>query len=87
MCRPLFARTRALPFWIAILTFALTFPTLAQTDVTTSRVSGTVRAADNSPLPGVTVEAKNDSTGLVVTTVSRGDGFYRLHQFTSGVCL
>ena len=87
MCAPPFARWRALPFGIAVLAFALAFPTLAQTDVTTSRVSRTVRAADNSPLPGVTVEAKNDSTGLVVTTVSRGDGFCRLHQFTSGVCL
>ena len=45
------------------------------------------RALPYSPLPGVTVEAKNDSTRLVVTTVIRGDGFYRLHQFTSGVCL
>ena len=51
------------------------------------RALRTVRATDNSPLPGATVEAKNDSTGLVVTIVTRGDGFYRPHQFTSGVCL
>ena len=74
MSRTTSARWRALPIWIATLTLALALPALAQTDVTTSRVSGAVRDVDNSPLPGATVEATNLGTGLVQTAVTRNDG-------------
>lgn len=56
----------------------------AQTDVTTSRISGTVQSNDGSPLPGVTVEAKNTETGLAVVDVSDGNGFYRLLNLPTG---
>ncbi len=85
MCRTLFARWRALPTWIAILTLALALPALAQTDVTTSRISGSVRDADNSPLPGATVEARNLGTGLVSTAVTRNDGFYQIINLPTGM--
>jgi len=85
MCRPLFARTRALSFWIAILTLAFALPALAQTDVTTSRVSGTVRDVDNSALPGATVEARNLGTGLTSTAVTRSDGFYQVINLPTGL--
>ncbi len=85
MCRPLFARWRALPGWIAILTLALALPALAQTDVTTSRISGTVRDADGGALPGATVEGKNQETGLSATAATRNDGFYQLLNLPSGV--
>jgi outer membrane receptor protein involved in Fe transport len=85
MCRPLFARWRALPLWIAILTLALALPAIAQTDVTTSRVSGTVRDVDSSPLPGATVEARNLGTGLTSTAVTRNDGFYQVINLPTGL--
>jgi hypothetical protein len=85
MCRPLFARWRALPIWIAILTLALALPALAQTDVTTSRITGTVRDIDNSALPGATVEARNVGTGLISTAVTRSDGFYQIINLPTGL--
>jgi hypothetical protein len=85
MCRPTCARRRAFPIWIAILTLALALPALAQTDVTTSRVSGTVRDVDSSPLPGATVEARNLGTGLTSTAVTRNDGFYQVINLPTGL--
>ena len=84
MCRPLFARWRALPIWIAFLAFALAIPALAQTDVTTSRISGTVRDVDGGALPGATVEARNVETGLTSTATSRADGFYQVINLPTG---
>jgi len=84
MCRPLFARWRALPIWIAFLAFALAVPAFAQTEVTTSRISGTVRDTDGGPLPGTTVEARNLETGLVSTATSRSDGFYQVINLPTG---
>ena len=64
------SETKCARRWPAILFLAvaavLAFgsPVAAQTDVTTSRVSGTIRGEDRNPLPGVNVEAKNQETGL-----------------------
>jgi hypothetical protein len=57
----------------------------AQTDVTTSRVSGTVRDSEGGALPGASVEGKNKGTGLIVTTVTRSDGFYQLINMPTGM--
>ena len=57
---------------------------LAQTDVTTARIAGVVKEASGSPLPGVTVEAKNQETGFTATAVSDKDGAYRLLNLTTG---
>src|SRR5438477_6805201 len=84
MCRPLFARWRALPIWIAFLAFALAIPALAQTDVTTSRISGTVKDVDGGALPGTTVEARNLETGLTSAATSRADGFYQIINLPTG---
>ncbi|HEX9945899.1 MAG TPA: TonB-dependent receptor [Thermoanaerobaculia bacterium] len=56
----------------------------AQTDVTTSRVSGTVEDASGSPLPGVTIEATNTETGLVQVAVTDAEGFYRILNLPTG---
>ena len=58
---------------------------LAQTDVTTSRISGTVRDTDGGALPGVSVEGRNQGTGLVQTAVTRSDGFYQLINLPTGM--
>ena len=56
----------------------------AQTDVTTTRVSGTITAEDGSVLPGVVVTATNLETGLVVDATTDSQGFYRLLNLPTG---
>ena len=68
----------------AVLAFTGAAPAYAQTDVTTSRISGTVNGPDGGPLPGATVEAKNQETGLVVVAVTDRDGTYRLVNLPPG---
>ena len=67
-----------------LLVLGLASPALAQTDVTTSRISGVVEGTDNTPLPGVTVEAANTETGLQVVSVTDAEGFYRLLNLPTG---
>lgn len=69
----------------AVLALGLVPAAVAQTDVTTGRISGTVKDADGSALPGVTVEAKNQGTGLVATAVTRTDGFYQVINLPTGM--
>jgi hypothetical protein len=64
--------------------FALAGTALAQTDVTTSRISGVVTDATAAALPGVTVEAKNQETGFVATSVTGTDGAYRIINLPTG---
>ncbi|MFY9824205.1 MAG: TonB-dependent receptor [Thermoanaerobaculia bacterium] len=66
------------------LVFALAGSALAQTDVTSSRISGTVEGSDKAPLPGVTVEATNKDTGLKVMDVTDAQGFYRILNLPTG---
>src|SRR5512143_994940 len=57
---------------------------LAQTDVTTSRINGTVRDATGVALPGVSVEGKNLETGLTANAVTDEKGSYRLLNLPTG---
>jgi hypothetical protein len=80
---------RAKRGWACVLAFlalliGLAPHAAAQTDVTTSRISGTVEDGSNSPLPGVTVTASNTETGLQVTGVTDESGFYRLLNLPTG---
>ncbi len=75
--------------WACVLAFLALFIGMApwagaQTDVTTSRISGTVEDADGSALPGVTVVATNVETGLQVTNVTDERGFYRVLNLPTG---
>ena len=83
MRRSVFARCRAVLFATAAAVVLVT-PLAAQTDVTTSRVSGTVKDTGGGVLPGATVEAKNESTGLLATAVVRTDGFYQVINLPPG---
>ena len=76
--------TRALWACLALAMLAMTLPAIAQTDVTTSRISGTVSDSTGAPLPGVTVEGRNVATGLVATAVSDERGAYRLINLPTG---
>ncbi|HEX5134345.1 MAG TPA: carboxypeptidase-like regulatory domain-containing protein, partial [Thermoanaerobaculia bacterium] len=86
MRRPLLRRFAwALSVSVAVLAFAVAPRAFAQTDVTTTRITGTVTAAaDNGALPGATVEVKNQDTGLVVVAVTDRDGFYRALNVPTG---
>jgi len=69
---------------VLLCVFGLAGAAFAQTDVTTSRVSGTVEDSSKAPLPGVTVEATNKETGLVQVTVTDANGFYRILNLPTG---
>ncbi|HEX6901951.1 MAG TPA: TonB-dependent receptor [Thermoanaerobaculia bacterium] len=69
---------------LAILLALAAVPAFAQTDVTTSRISGTVQDASGAPLPGVTIETTNTETGLVQVTVTDERGFYRVLNLPTG---
>lgn len=79
-----FARPWAIFGLAAVIALGLVPAAVAQTDVTTSRISGTVKDVDGGALPGVTVEAKNQGTGLVQTGVTRSDGFYQIINLPTG---
>lgn len=59
-------------------------PAFAQTDVTTSRISGTVEDSSKAPLPGVTVEATNVETDLKQLGVTDASGSYRILNLPTG---
>jgi hypothetical protein len=83
MRRFVLARWRSL-FAAAFVALMLGPTMSAQTDVTTSRISGTVRDGIGVPLPGVTIEAKNLETGLVKVATTRRDGSYTLVDLPTG---
>src|SRR3712207_6791132 len=67
--------------WICALAMLLALvavPAFPQTDVTTSRISGTVEYASGAPLPGGTMETTNAEPGLVEVAVTNEKGFYRV---------
>ncbi|HYH45969.1 MAG TPA: TonB-dependent receptor [Thermoanaerobaculia bacterium] len=70
---------------LAVLFLALAGGAAAQTDVTTSRISGVVNDGEGAGLPGVTVEARNSETGLTQTTVTNEEGFFRILNLPSGI--
>ena len=79
-----FLRTRWTCALGAALLLGLAGAASAQTDVTTSRISGTVEDSAKAALPGVTVEVTNVETGLQKVTVTDADGFYRVLDLPTG---
>ena len=68
-----------------LLLAGLATPVSAQTDVTTSRISGYVTDAEGAALPGVSIEAKNQETGLVLQAVTDAQGGYRIFNLPTGL--
>jgi len=68
----------------ALFVFGLAGVALAQTDVTTARLAGTVKDPDGGALPGATVEVKSLDTGRVVQAVTDNRGFYRILDLEVG---
>jgi Carboxypeptidase regulatory-like domain/TonB dependent receptor len=79
-----FLRTRWTCALAAALFLGLAGAASAQTDVTTSRISGTVEDSAKAALPGVTVEITNLETGLQKVTVTDAQGFYRVLDLPTG---
>lgn len=67
-----------------LVVFGLAGSAFAQTDVTTSRISGTIQDASGAALPGVTVTATNKETGLQQVAVTDEQGFYRVLNLPTG---
>jgi hypothetical protein len=61
----------------------LSMPAFAQ-GVSTASIGGTVRDTSSAVLPGVTVTARQTSTGLIRTAVTDGDGAYLLTALPVG---
>ena len=79
-----FLKTRWTCALAAALLLGLAGASFAQTDVTTSRISGTVEDGAKAHLPGVTIEITNVETGLQKVTVTDADGFYRVLDLPTG---
>jgi carboxypeptidase family protein/TonB-dependent receptor-like protein len=69
---------------LAFSAIALARAALAQTDVTTGRISGYVRDAGGIPLAGAAVTGRNQATGHAVAATSGRDGFYQLVDLPTG---
>jgi hypothetical protein len=68
----------------AIFVFGLAGVAMAQTDVTTARLSGTVKDPDGAALPGATISVKSQDTGRLLQTVADSRGFYRMVDLEIG---
>ena len=68
---------------IVLLCAALSTPTFAQS--TYARVSGTIGDPSGALLPGVTVTATNNATGVVTTVVSNEAGAYNFPSLLPGI--
>ena len=66
------------------LVFGLLLPSLAFAQRTTATVRGTVRDATQGLLPGVTVTATNEDTGLVRSVVSNESGSFSVPNLPIG---
>ncbi len=69
---------------VCCLALGLAGTAMAQTDVTTGRISGVVRDGSDVALPGVSVELKNQDTGFTSTAITDSDGSYRLINLPTG---
>ena len=67
---------------ILLLTFVLSIPAFGQSTYAT--VSGTVGDASRALIPGVTVTATNNDTGVVTTVISNESGAYNFPSLLPG---
>src|SRR5258705_4218717 len=57
-------------------------PVLAQSG--TSAIAGLVKDASGAAVPGATVKIVNVDTGIIVETISNGEGLYRANALVPG---
>ena len=68
---------------LVFLMLALAMPAFAQEQ--RASIEGIVKDSTGAVMPGVTVEAKNEATGVVVSAVSDANGVYRFPSLASGI--
>ena len=68
---------------LAFLMLALAMPAFAQEQ--RASIEGVVKDATGAVMPGVTVEARNEAIGIVVTAVTDANGVYRFPSLASGI--
>ena len=68
---------------LVFLMLALAMPAFAQEQ--RASIEGVVKDTSGAVLPGVTVEAKNEATGVVVSAVTDANGVYRFPSLASGI--
>src|SRR6185503_18304710 len=71
-------------FAIAILVFACAVAALGQSQATTGNIEGRVVDPNGAAVPGATVTATNQETGLEKTATSDSEGNYRVIQLPPG---
>ncbi len=69
---------------VSLFLIAATAPALAQTQITTGVVQGTVTDPTGAPLPGVTVETRNPGTNQTRTLTTGADGRFVFLQLPPG---
>ena len=67
-----------------LVTLLFAAAAVAQTQITTGTIQGTVLDANGAAVPGATIEAKNVDTNFVRTTTSDDDGRFVAPQLPSG---
>jgi len=67
-----------------LVTLMFASAAVAQTQITTGTIQGTVLDANGAAVPGATIEAKNVDTNFVRTTTSDDDGRFVAPQLPSG---
>jgi hypothetical protein len=75
---------RTIPSVLIVLGLLAALPGLLDAQTATGNLDGRVTDPGGSPLPGVTVTATNDATGLSRSTVSLTDGSYRIPALPIG---
>jgi hypothetical protein len=75
-------RNRFTPFLVIVAALLVALPVMAQEQV--GGIEGTVKDAEGSVLPGVTIEATSPAIGTVVATTDER-GHYRFPRLPSGV--
>jgi hypothetical protein len=68
---------------LVFLMLALAMPAFAQEQ--RASIEGIVKDSSGAVMPGVTVEAKNEAIGIVVSAVTDANGVYRFPALASGV--
>jgi len=68
---------------LMFLMLALAMPAMAQEQ--RASIEGVVKDATGAVMPGVTVEARNEAVGVVVTAVTDANGVYRFPALSSGI--
>ena len=71
-------------FLTFVLVLAITTPTRMYSQVTTSNITGQVRARAGEPLVGATITAVHQPSGTKYTTISKQSGYFTIHNTRSG---